>query len=277
LGWDVYSDYSSNRGELLSENTYCHTGYTGTSLVIDPDNEIAIILLTNRVHPDDAGEVLRLRSLVANAVAASIACPPARVYFPRYYERVEQFRNEPPVSSKDIVFVGNSLTEGGKWDHYFPKQNIVNRGIVGDEAMGIYDRLYQILPGKPEKIFLQTGANDVSHDLSIDSIVGLITQVVDKILLESPETKLYLQGSLPINESFARYKNLNGKTAVFPQLNERLKDLAASRGLVFVNLFPLFATPDTQELRKELTTDGLHLNSKGYDIWVKQISSLVKD
>jgi CubicO group peptidase (beta-lactamase class C family)/lysophospholipase L1-like esterase len=277
LGWDVHSGYASNNGDLLGKNTFGHTGYTGTSIVIDPDNETAIILLTNRVHPDDAGEVVRLRALVANAVAASIECPPARVYFPRYYERVEQFRNESPVSSQDIVFLGNSLTEGGKWNQYFPKQKTVNRGIVGDEAMGIYDRLYQILPGKPKKIFLQTGANDVSHDLSIDSIVGLVAQVVDKILRESPETKLYLQGSLPINESFQRYKNLTGKTEVFPQLNERLKDLAASRGIVFVNLFPLFTQPGTNELRKELTTDGLHVNSKGYDIWVQQISGLVKE
>ena len=75
-GWDCFSAYASNQGDLLSPNTYGHTGYTGTSLVIDPDNDLAIILLTNRVHPDDIGEVTRLRSLVANAVAASIVCSP---------------------------------------------------------------------------------------------------------------------------------------------------------------------------------------------------------
>jgi len=73
-GWDNSSDYSSNQGDLLSPNTYGHTGYTGTSFVIDPDNDLAIILLTNRVHPDDVGEVVRLRALVANAVAAAINC-----------------------------------------------------------------------------------------------------------------------------------------------------------------------------------------------------------
>ncbi|GHT38242.1 esterase [Bacteroidia bacterium] len=277
LGWDVFSDYASNSGDLLGKNTYGHTGYTGTSLVIDPDHEVAVILLTNRVHPEDVSSVVRLRSLVANAVAASLECPPARLYFPHYYKRVEQFRNEPPITSNDIVFLGNSLTEGGKWDKHFPKENIVNRGISGDEAMGIYDRLYQILPAKPKKIFLQTGANDVSHNLSVDSIVGLITCVVDKIRQESPETKLILQGSLPINESFGRYKALTGKTETFPLLNARLKAMAESRGIEFVNLFPLFADPNTYVLNRELTTDGLHLNSKGYDIWVKQIASLVKD
>ncbi|GAP71621.1 beta-lactamase [Candidatus Symbiothrix dinenymphae] len=277
LGWDVRSDYASNTGDLLGKNTFGHTGYTGTSLVIDPDNEIAVILLTHRVHPKDAGEVVRLRSMVANAVAAAVNCPPLRVYFPHYYARVEQFRHEPPITPTDIVFLGNSLTEGGQWSNYFPKQSIVNRGISGDVAMGIYDRLEQILPYKPKKIFLQTGANDVAHDLSTDSIAGLITQVVDKIRAEAPDTKLVLQGSLPINESFGRYKALTNKTEVFPRLNAQLKAMAASRNIEFVNLFPLFTEPNTNELRKELTSDGLHVNSKGYAIWVKAIEKLVKE
>ena len=274
-GWDLCSDYSSNKGDLLSPNTYGHTGYTGTSFIVDPDNDIAIILLTNRVHPDDVGSVTRLRALVANVVAASFGCPPERVYFPRYYERVEQFRNEPPITSNDIVFVGNSLTENGKWNEYFSGQKIVNRGIIGDEALGIYDRLYQILPAKPKKIFLQTGANDVSHDLSVDEIVERVAKIVDKIREESPETQLYLQGSLPVNESFKRYAKLNGKTDVFPQLNQRLEQLAASRNIAFINLFPLFTQKKTNMLRQDLTNDGLHLKENGYEIWVKAIEKYV--
>lgn len=72
LGWDISSDYSSNQGDLFGPETYGHTGYTGTSLIIDPQNDIAVILLTNRVHPDDKGSVVRLRALVANAVAAAV-------------------------------------------------------------------------------------------------------------------------------------------------------------------------------------------------------------
>ncbi|MDR2621581.1 MAG: serine hydrolase [Dysgonamonadaceae bacterium] len=276
-GWDLYSDYASNKGDLLSSATYGHTGYTGTSVVIDPVNDIAVILLTNRVHPYDGGASIRLRAVVANAVAASFGCPQARIYFPRYYERVEQFRNEAPITPDDIVFLGNSLTENGKWSEYFPSQKIVNRGIGGDEALGIYDRLYQILPGKPKKIFLQTGANDVSHDLPADSIVERIAMIVDEIRKKSPGTKLYLQGSLPINESFNRYRKLTGKTHVFPGLSKRLSELAASRGIVFINLFPLFTQQGTNILRKDLTNDGLHLTEKGYEIWVKAIQPYVME
>jgi lysophospholipase L1-like esterase len=190
---------------------------------------------------------------------------------------VEQFRNETPITSKDIVFVGNSLTENGKWNEYFPGQKIVNRGISGDTALGIYDRLDQILPRKPKKIFLQTGANDVSHDLPVDTIVERIALVVDKIREESPGTRLYLQGSLPINESFNRYQRMNGKTDVFPELSNRLEQLALSRGIVFINLFPLFVQTGTNVLRKDLTNDGLHLKKEGYEIWRKAIGRYVTD
>lgn len=274
-GWDVYSPYASNAGDLLGPNAFGHTGYTGTSVVIDPDNDVAVIFLTNRAHPDDGGEVGRLRALVTNVVAASIHCPPERLYFSHYYKRVEQFNAEEPIGKKDIVFLGNSLTEGGKWAELLRKKNIRNRGIGGDVAMGIYDRLYQILPGTPKKIFFLIGVNDISHDLTVDSIVAAITQVVDRIQLESPETKLYMQSLLPINESFGRYKRMTGKTDMIPEINVRLEAVAKERGIPFINLFPLFVKPDTNVLREELTGDGLHLNAEGYKIWTKVLKAYI--
>ncbi len=73
--------------------------------------------------------------------------------------------DEPAITSKDIVMLGNSLTEGGgDWFTVSGKKNVRNRGIIGDEVMGIYDRLHQILPGHPAKLFLLIGVNDISHD-----------------------------------------------------------------------------------------------------------------
>lgn len=71
-GWDIFTPYASSNGSLFGPNTYGHTGYTGTSITIDPDTNTAVILLTNKVHPNNKGDVVRLRSLVANVVAASI-------------------------------------------------------------------------------------------------------------------------------------------------------------------------------------------------------------
>ena len=55
LGWDLDSAYSSNRGELLPLGSFGHTGWTGTSLWIDPATKTWIVILTNRVHPDGKG------------------------------------------------------------------------------------------------------------------------------------------------------------------------------------------------------------------------------
>lgn len=75
LGWDVRSAYSSNKGDIFSNGGYGHSGYTGTSIWIDPKTSVFIIFLTNRVHPNDKGKIVQLRSYIANVVAASIIEP----------------------------------------------------------------------------------------------------------------------------------------------------------------------------------------------------------
>jgi uncharacterized protein YbbC (DUF1343 family)/CubicO group peptidase (beta-lactamase class C family) len=72
LGWDIDSPFATNRGELLPVGSFGHTGFTGTSLWIDPVTDTYIILLTNVVHPHAGKSVVSLRSRVANAVAASL-------------------------------------------------------------------------------------------------------------------------------------------------------------------------------------------------------------
>ena len=72
LGWDLDTPFSSNRGELLPVGSFGHTGFTGTSLWIDPITQTYIIILANGVHPRGMGTAVPLRSKVATAVAASL-------------------------------------------------------------------------------------------------------------------------------------------------------------------------------------------------------------
>ena len=73
LGWDIWSDYSWFKGDIFSRTrTLNHTGYTGTSAVIDLDTKCAVILLAHRVHPYDQGSMARTRACVSNIVAGSI-------------------------------------------------------------------------------------------------------------------------------------------------------------------------------------------------------------
>lgn len=73
LGWDISSAYSSSNGDLFTPNRGAnHTGYTGTSMAIDLERGVAIILLTNRVHPLDDGAVGRTRAVVSNIVMSAL-------------------------------------------------------------------------------------------------------------------------------------------------------------------------------------------------------------
>jgi uncharacterized protein YbbC (DUF1343 family) len=76
LGWDVQTRFSSNRGDRFPVGSFGHTGFTGTSVWIDPSSQTAVIFLSNRVHPDGKGQINRLRGRVASIVAASIVAPP---------------------------------------------------------------------------------------------------------------------------------------------------------------------------------------------------------
>jgi uncharacterized protein YbbC (DUF1343 family)/CubicO group peptidase (beta-lactamase class C family) len=72
LGWDIDSSYSSNRGELFPIGSFGHTGFTGTSLWLDPGSGSYVIFLSNRVHPDGKGDVTALRGKVATVAAAAL-------------------------------------------------------------------------------------------------------------------------------------------------------------------------------------------------------------
>ncbi len=72
LGWDINTSLSSNRGDLFPLGSFGHTGFTGTSLWIDPASEMFVVFLSNRVHPDGKGDVGPLRGRVATIAAGSI-------------------------------------------------------------------------------------------------------------------------------------------------------------------------------------------------------------
>lgn len=86
IGFDVDTRYSSNRGDLFPVGSFGHTGFTGTSVWIDPFSETFVILFTSRLYPDGKGDVVTLRRKVASVVAASIIdnLPPRELYYLRY-------------------------------------------------------------------------------------------------------------------------------------------------------------------------------------------------
>jgi len=111
LGWDINTSFSSNRGDLFPLGSFGHTGFTGTSIWIDPASQMFLIFLSNRVHPDGKGDVGPLRGRVASVVAAAVTdvgtVANARKEFSSYYSEVvkalEKTSTEAPLSVKVLT------------------------------------------------------------------------------------------------------------------------------------------------------------------------------
>lgn len=184
-----------------------------------------------------------------------------------FYEQRATLFEELPVTSKDIVFLGNSITNGCEWAELLQNPHIKNRGISGDICMGVYDRLDPIVKGKPAKIFLLIGINDVSRGTSADTIVSRIGMIVSKIKKESPQTKIYLQSVLPVNECYNLFGGHTSRWQVVKQINDLLKPLSDREKLTYVDLYSRFVERDTGKMNPQYTNDGLHLLGKGYLLW----------
>lgn len=181
-----------------------------------------------------------------------------------------------PVDTNDIVMLGNSLTHGCEWHELLGMPNVLNRGIIGDVIEGIRLRVDPILNGHPKKIFLLAGVNDVSHNLSADSIANAMGELIDYIRTRSPQTRLYVQSMLPINNSFGRYKNLKDKEQVIRDANVLVAAMAQDKGFTWINLYTAVADK-YGNLRKDLTNDGLHLLAPGYRIWADIIRPYINE
>ena len=176
------------------------------------------------------------------------------------YERWTTFFEEFPVQEGDIVFLGDSITEGAKWDEMFPDADIKNRGINGDTTTGVLARLAQISAGKPAKVFINIGTNDIAGIVNTITDARLLQnygEILDHLKTDSPETYVYVHSLLPRAAEFQQR---------IETLNVQLRSLAFSRGATYINLYPHFLDDDGS-IKNELSNDELHLLGRGYMLW----------
>ena len=182
-----------------------------------------------------------------------------------YAQKIEQFRSY-PNASKDIIFLGNSITAGVDWMELLQNTNVRNRGISGDISFGILERLHEVTEGKPAKVFILIGINDISRNIPDSFIVDNYQKIIRRIKKESPKTKIYFQTLLPVNNEFTQFKNHYDKDQHILYVNESIKKLAAAEKITVIDLYPHFLNKD-KKLDKKYTIDGLHLNAEGYKVW----------
>ena len=198
-----------------------------------------------------------------------------RVHSTYYYQRATHFEKL-PTSKKDIIFLGNSITDGAEWSELFANKNIKNRGISGDTTWGVYDRLNTILNGNPKKIFLLIGINDIGRGRDDQYVLAGIERIVKRIRKESPKTQLYVQSILPVNPVYGKFSGHTSQWQRIPGLNEKIRQIASEAGATFIDLYSSFKDEEGK-MQKNLTNDGLHLLGDGYELWKTIVTPYLKE
>ena len=187
-----------------------------------------------------------------------------------YIQRISEFKAN-PLQTGDIVLIGDSITElGGNWSERFNNPKVKNRGIAGDVTDGVLNRLAEICYYNPKKVFLKIGINDLfRNELTPAYLASNIQKIVDKIHLESPATKIYVQTILPTSY------NTSLKTKI-ASTNTIIKNSIQTNYYQVIDLHPLFA--DANDLIiTSYTLDGVHLTEAGYVVWQNYIKGFVND
>ncbi|RYZ63102.1 MAG: sialate O-acetylesterase [Chitinophagaceae bacterium] len=172
-----------------------------------------------------------------------------------------------PHSKKDVVFLGNSITFWGNWPELLNSAHVKNRGIPGDITFGVLERLDEVINGRPKKIFILIGINDVARNIPDSVILQNYRRMVAAIKTGSPRTKIFFQSILPTNSAAGKLTSHYNKGGHIKTINAGLKDITEKEGVVFIDLYSAFADAEGN-LPRSLTFDGVHLTKAGYDIWV---------
>jgi lysophospholipase L1-like esterase len=172
-----------------------------------------------------------------------------------------------PHSKKDIVFLGNSISFWTDWNDLLRIRTAKNRGIPGDLTFGVLERLDEVINGKPSKVFILIGINDVARKIPDSMIINNYRKMVDRLKAGSPKTKIYLQSVFPTNESSNKLPNhyRNDKVVL---LNAALKDIAVEKNVTYIDVYESLIDTE-KKLRQEYTFDGVHLTAKGYYKWAE--------
>lgn len=196
--------------------------------------------------------------------------------FSAYYHQQVSLFEQLPQTSGDIIFLGNSLTDGGEWSELFNNNRIKNRGISGDITAGVLNRIEEVINRKPAKVFLLIGINDLSRGIQPDSVVKNIMRIAQYVHQFIPGTKLYVQSILPVSSAFALFGNHTNKTESINAINSSLAMKADANHYTYIDLNSHFCD-GRGWMKEQFTNDGLHLKGDGYLLWKHLVFPYVYD
>lgn len=162
--------------------------------------------------------------------------------------------------SADIVFLGNSITYGGNWSELLGRERIVNRGIGGDNTVGMLHRMQYVYQLKPKVCFIMAGINDLYADAPVHVILANYRRILDTLQLHTIAP--VIQSTLHVSPKWKRSTEKNAQVA---ELNQQLQLLASQRNVPFIDVNAVLSKDGV--LLDEHTTDGVHLTAAAYARW----------
>lgn len=172
------------------------------------------------------------------------------------------------TATADIVFLGNSITYGGNWSELLGRERVVNRGIGGDNTVGMLHRMQYVYQLTPKYCFIMAGINDLYADAPVGTIISNYSRILDT--LQKHRIIPVIQSTLHVNPKWKRAAEKNVQVA---DLNSRLKELAEERNIAFIDVNAVLSSGAT--LRDEFTTDGVHLTAAAYARWRDLLLSFI--
>lgn len=186
------------------------------------------------------------------------------------HQQLKSMFEATPISKGAIIFLGNSITEGGNWSELFPDKTILNRGIGGDITAGVLARMNEVIRHEPSKLFICIGTNDLAMDIANSHIIENYKAIIDKVQKESPSTQIYVQSVLPTGKRVV-FGHKNHKIA---PLNREIEKMCSEANVSYINLYSKMLGEDGY-LDKKYSNDNLHLLGTGYLLWKDVIEKYV--
>ena len=169
----------------------------------------------------------------------------------------------------DIAFFGDSIFQRGDFREYFPDKKLINLGCGGDTIRGVYNRAEVLSYVNAEKIFIMCGVNMLRND-NVDFCTAEYGGLLNAVSEYAPESEIYACSILPMRQDWQDEYCSKETTESF---NVIIKELAESRGMTYVDLYPLFENEGT--IVPGYTVDGVHLTTQGYDVFAEGISQYI--
>ena len=159
------------------------------------------------------------------------------------------------------AFVGDSLTEHGDWQSLLPGQNVVNFGVGGNTTHDLIERLDEVVGAGPSTVVVEIGTNDFAWRLPVEEVVENIESILTTLRGKLPDAKIVMQSILPRQPEYAH---------IVRNVNEQLERFVPTVPCSYVDVWPALADADGG-LKREFTTDGLHLTDAGYAAWFEAL------